>query len=132
MVIVKANKDSEAGALPDGKMLAEMGKFNEELVKAGVMLAGEGPAELEGCARSIHRRKADRNRRALYRVQGAGRRLLALAGQVEGRGDRMDQARSVQAWRRDRDPPGVRGGRLRPERPDRRSAGQGGSAPEDH
>ena len=42
MVIVKANKDSEAGALPDGKMLAEMGKFNEELVKAGVMLAGEG------------------------------------------------------------------------------------------
>ena len=42
MVIVKANKDSEAGALPDEKLLAEMGKFNEELVKAGVMLAGEG------------------------------------------------------------------------------------------
>jgi hypothetical protein len=42
MVIVKANKDSEAGILPDGKMLAEMGKFNEELVKAGVMLAMEG------------------------------------------------------------------------------------------
>ena len=42
MVIVKANKDSEAGVLPDGKILAEMGKFNEELVKAGVMLAGEG------------------------------------------------------------------------------------------
>jgi len=42
MVIVKANKDSEAGALPDQKMLAAMGKFNDELVKAGVMLAGEG------------------------------------------------------------------------------------------
>ena len=42
MVIVKANKDSEAGALPSTEMLAEMGKFNEELVKAGVMLAGEG------------------------------------------------------------------------------------------
>lgn len=42
MVIVKANKDSEAGVLPDEKMLTEMGKFNEELVKAGVMLAGEG------------------------------------------------------------------------------------------
>jgi hypothetical protein len=42
MVIVKANKDSEAGVLPDQKVLAEMGKFNEELVKAGVMLAGEG------------------------------------------------------------------------------------------
>ncbi len=42
MVLVKANKDSEAGALPDTKILSEMGKFNEELVKAGVMLAGEG------------------------------------------------------------------------------------------
>jgi hypothetical protein len=42
MVIVKATKDSEAGALPDQKILAEMGKFNEELVKAGIMLAGEG------------------------------------------------------------------------------------------
>ena len=42
MVIVKANKDSEAGVLPDEKMLAEMGKFNEELVKAGVLLAAEG------------------------------------------------------------------------------------------
>ena len=42
MVIVKANKDSEAGVLPDEKILREMGKFNEELVKAGVMLAAEG------------------------------------------------------------------------------------------
>ena len=42
MVLVKANKDSEAGVLPDEKLLTEMGKFNEELVKAGVMLAGEG------------------------------------------------------------------------------------------
>jgi hypothetical protein len=42
MVIVKANKDSEAGILPDKKILTEMGKFNEELVKAGVMLAAEG------------------------------------------------------------------------------------------
>lgn len=42
MVIVKATKESEAGALPDPKLLAEMGKFNVELVKAGVMLAGEG------------------------------------------------------------------------------------------
>src|SRR5882762_5026505 len=42
MVIVKASKESEAGALPDEKILTEMGKFNEELVKAGVMLAAEG------------------------------------------------------------------------------------------
>jgi hypothetical protein len=42
MVIVKANEDSEAGQLPSTEMLSAMGKFNEELVKAGIMLAGEG------------------------------------------------------------------------------------------
>ena len=42
MVIIKANKESEAGVLPDQKLLTEMGRYNEELVKAGVMLAGEG------------------------------------------------------------------------------------------
>lgn len=42
MVMVKATKDSEAGVMPSEKLLAEMGKFNEELVKAGVLLAGEG------------------------------------------------------------------------------------------
>ena len=42
MVIVKATKSSEAGALPSRELLAEMGKFNQDLVKAGVMLAGEG------------------------------------------------------------------------------------------
>lgn len=42
MVMVKATKDSEAGVMPSTELLAAMGKFNEELVKAGVMLAGEG------------------------------------------------------------------------------------------
>jgi len=42
MVFVKATKDSEAGVMPTQTLLAEMGKFNEELVKAGIMLAGEG------------------------------------------------------------------------------------------
>ena len=42
MVMVKANEQSEGGVLPDEQMLTEMNKFNEELVKAGVMLAGEG------------------------------------------------------------------------------------------
>src|ERR1041384_2652397 len=42
MVIVKANKDSEAGVLPDEKILTEMGKFNQQLEKAGVLLAAEG------------------------------------------------------------------------------------------
>lgn len=42
MVIIKANQDSEAGVMPSEKILTEMGNFNEDLVKAGVMLAGEG------------------------------------------------------------------------------------------
>ena len=42
MVIVKATKESEAGALPDERLLTEMGNYNEELVKAGIMIAGEG------------------------------------------------------------------------------------------
>jgi hypothetical protein len=42
MVIVKADRNSEAGVMPDEKLLTEMGKYNEELAKAGIMLAGEG------------------------------------------------------------------------------------------
>ncbi len=42
MVIIRANKDTEAGVMPSEQLLTEMGKFNEELVNAGVMLAGEG------------------------------------------------------------------------------------------
>src|SRR5437868_12317339 len=42
MVMVRATKDSEAGVMPDEKILTEMGKFNEQLVNAGIMLAGEG------------------------------------------------------------------------------------------
>ena len=42
MILIKADKTTEAGALPDEKLLTEMGKFNEELVKAGIMHAGEG------------------------------------------------------------------------------------------
>lgn len=42
MILLKANRDTEAGAMPSEQLLAEMGKFNEELVNAGIMLAGEG------------------------------------------------------------------------------------------
>ena len=42
MILIKADKNSEAGVMPDEQLLTEMGKFNEELVNAGVMLAGEG------------------------------------------------------------------------------------------
>ena len=57
MMIVKASKDSEAGILPDQKLLAEMGAFNEEMVKAGVMLAGEG---LQASSKGARVRFADR------------------------------------------------------------------------
>lgn len=42
MVLIKGNKDTEAGVMPDEKLFADMGKYNEELVKAGVMLGGDG------------------------------------------------------------------------------------------
>jgi len=61
MVLVKATKDSEAGVMPSTELLTAMGKFNEELVKAGVMLAGEGlkassngaRVRFEGAKRSV-------------------------------------------------------------------------------
>ena len=51
MVMIKATKDSEAGVMPSERLLAEMGDFNEELVKAGVMLAGEG---LQPSSKGVH------------------------------------------------------------------------------
>jgi hypothetical protein len=42
MILIKADKDSESGKMPDERLLTDMGRFNEELVKAGIMLAGEG------------------------------------------------------------------------------------------
>ena len=79
--------------MPSEKLLAEMGKFNEELVKAGVMLAGEGlhPSS-KGKRVRLLRRQEDRHRRAVRRDQGAHRGLLALAGEVDGRGGRVGAA----------------------------------------
>jgi hypothetical protein len=59
MVLVKADKNSEAGAMPTEKELTEMGKFNEELVKAGVMLAGEG---LHPSSKGVRVRFSGKNR----------------------------------------------------------------------
>src|SRR5213596_1625426 len=145
MILLKANKETEAGVLPSEELLTEMGKFNEELAKAGVLLAGEGlqpsskgarvkfsgdkrtvvdgpfaeTKELiagfwlwqvkskeeaiewvkrcrsEGRAGQVLRGQADRRRRAVRRDQGADRGLLAVAGEVEGRGDRMGQALQI-------------------------------------
>ena len=93
MILVKASKESEAGVMPSEQLLTEMGKFNEELVKAGVMLAGEGlhPSS-KGVRVRFSRWKADGDRRTVRRDQGADRWLLDLAGEVEGRSDRMGQA----------------------------------------
>ena len=82
MILVKATKDSESGALPDEKLLTEMGKYNEELVKAGIMLAGEG---LHPSSKGA--READGDGRAVRGDEGAGGGVLAVAGEVEGRGD---------------------------------------------
>jgi hypothetical protein len=59
MVLVKADKNSEAGVMPTEKALTEMGKFNEELVKAGVMLAGEG---LHPSSKGVRIRFSGKNR----------------------------------------------------------------------
>lgn len=61
MILIKATRDSEAGALPDEQLLTEMGKYNEELAKAGILLAGEGlhpssrgvRVRFEGCNRDV-------------------------------------------------------------------------------
>ena len=96
MLIVKASKESEAGVLPTGKELADMGKFNEQMVKNGMMLAGEGlQAELEGRPHHVQGRQADRRGRAVRGNQGARRRLLAHPGEVEGRGRRVGAPRAV-------------------------------------
>jgi hypothetical protein len=62
MVIIKANMDTEAGVLPDEKLLTEMGQFNEQLVEAGIMLAGEG----------LH----PSSKGARLRVSGTGRSVI--------------------------------------------------------
>ena len=83
MIIVKASKDSEAGMMPSEKLLADMGKFNEELVNAGVLLAGEGLHPTSKGARV----KFSGSKRTV--VDGPftrpknDRRLLALEGEVK-------------------------------------------------
>lgn len=106
MVIVKASKSSEAGVMPSERLLTEMGRFNEELAKAGVMLAGEGlKPSAEGARVRFAGARAYRGGRALRRNLGADRRILAVAGEVHGRGDRMGEALSQPARGRQRDPP---------------------------
>ena len=116
MIIVKATKDSEAGVMPSEQLLTEMGKFNEELVKAGVMLAGEG---LQPSSKGARVRFSGSRRTVIDGPFAETKELIAgywlWQVQVEGRGDRMGQTlpQSHEGRIRDRDPPGVRGGGLR-------------------
>ncbi len=114
MVIVKANKDSEAGAMPTEELLTEMGKFNEELAKAGMLLAAEG---LHPSSKGA-------------RVRFSGGKTMVIDGavevQVERGGDRVAQAGPLRGYR-GRDSPGVRGGRFR-RRVHSRAKGAGGAS----
>ena len=74
MVIVKASKDSEAGVMPSTELLTAMGKFNEEMVKAGVMLAGEG---LHPSSKGARIRYSGKKREVTAGPFGATRDLVA-------------------------------------------------------
>jgi hypothetical protein len=93
MVFVKASKDSEAGVMPSRELLTEMGKFNEELVKNGIMLAGEG---LKASSQGKRVKFSGSNRTVVdgpfTETKGAGCRLLAVAGSLHGRSCRVGQA----------------------------------------
>ena len=101
MVIVKATKDSEAGVMPSKELLTAMGNYNEELVKAGIMLAGDGlKAIVAGQTGPVLGKQTDGKRRTVRRDQGTRCRLLDLAGSVHGRGRRVVEALSESDARR--------------------------------
>ena len=97
MVMIKANKDTEAGVMPSEQLLTEMGKFNEELVKAGVMLAGEG---LHPSSKGARVRFSGNKRTVIDGPFAETKELIAgfwLPGEVEGGGHRVGQARAQSA-----------------------------------
>ena len=93
MVIVPANKDSEAGILPTPEQFAEMGKFNEEMAKAGTARGRRASTQLQGRADKVFGNQAHGHRRSVYGVERARSRILDDPSQVKGRSDRVDQAR---------------------------------------
>ena len=80
MVLVKATDDSEKGILPTTEMLQAMGKYNVELINAGIMRAGDG-LKPSSQGKRISMAQAHGHRRAFRRNSRAGRRLLALGSQ---------------------------------------------------
>jgi len=93
MVIVKATKASEAGEMPSRRLLTEMGNFNEELVKAGVMLAGDG---LHPSKKGARVRFSGKNRLVIDGPFTETKELiagyLALEGRLAAGGNRLGQA----------------------------------------
>ena len=116
MVMVKADKDSEAGVLPSEQLLAEMGKFNEELVKAGVMLAGEG---LQPSSKGARVRFSGDKRTVIDGPFAETKELIAgfWIWQVKSKEEAIEWVKRcpnpMPGGVRDRDSPGVRGGGLR-------------------
>ena len=94
MVIVKASKESEAGQMPSEKELTEMGKFNEELVKAGVMLAGEG---LHPSSKGARLRYSGKQRTVIDGPFAEAKELIAgfWLIQVKSKAEALEWARRV-------------------------------------
>ncbi len=92
MVMVKADKNSEAGVLPDEQILTEMQKFNEELVKAGVMIAGEG---LQASAKGARVKFSGKNRTVVDGPFPEAKELIAgfWIWQVKSRGEAIEWAK---------------------------------------
>ena len=112
MVLVKANKDSEAGVLPDEKILTEMGKFNIELEKAGVMLAGEG---LQASSKGARVRFSGSKRTVIDGPFAETKELIAgfWLWEVKSLSEAIEFVETGPVRGRSGDSPGVRAGRLR-------------------
>ena len=127
MVLVKATKDSEAGKMPSEELLSAMAKFNEELVKAGVMLDGQG---LQPSAKGARIRFTGDTRTVIEGPFADSRELIAgyWIIQVKSKAEAIavDEAvpQSLSAGWRDRDPPDLRAGGFR-RKPGRRAPPQG-------
>ena len=116
MILIKATKDSEAGVMPSEQLLTEMGKFNEELVKAGVMLAGEG---LHPSSKGARVRFSGGKRTVIDGPFAETKELIAgfWLWQVKSKEEAIEWVKRCpnphNEETRDRDSPGVRGRGLR-------------------
>ena len=104
MLILKANKDSEAGTMPSQESINTMVKYNQEQAKAGILLdaAGLYPSST-GANQCFGCRKENSRRWTIHRIEGTDRRPLDHPGEVDRRSDRVGEARSEYAGSRDRD-----------------------------